>query len=282
MTQFTYNDITFIIPIKIDFEERIRNIILSVNYLSKIYPFKIIIKECDTEKKFEPYLNLLANPNITYLFEKNMNDFFHRTKLLNDMIELTNTDIVCNFDCDIILEQKNIDKSLKLFNFDADVVYPYGYGHNQKRIYCYKTFLKNKNNGSIPLPKDKNDIDEFILKFNSDGCVCQIWTSHYGHCVFFKTKSYKNGFLENELFRSYGPEDGERFIRFNKLGFKVYHLDNGDFINHLEHPRGDDSGTKNKYFHFNQLLYNQLSKLSRDDLYNEYKKFNYVKERNLC
>ena len=53
MSHFNYNDITFIIPIKIDFEERLRNIILSINYLSKIHPFKIIIKECDIEKKFE-------------------------------------------------------------------------------------------------------------------------------------------------------------------------------------------------------------------------------------
>ena len=84
------------------------------------------------------------------------------------------------------------------------------------------------------------------------------------------------------MFKSYGPEDGERFIRFNKLGFKVHHLEDGDFVYHLEHPRGKDSGTENIHFQFNQDLYDYLFSLSQEELSNEYKKFNYVKERKLC
>lgn len=281
MNQFNYNDITFIIPIKIDYIERIRNAILSISFLSKIHPFRIIIKECDYQKKLEPYLSLIKNPNVEYIFEENKNDFFHRTKLLNDMILSANTSIICNFDCDVILEKRNIDKSINLFNSGADVVYPYGYGRNQQRLYSYTSSTRSSN-VNIPLPKNEDDINEFIKKFENKECVLRDWISHYGHCVFVKTESYIEGFMENELFKSYGPEDGERFIRFKKFGFDVKHLNNGDYVHHLEHPRGNDSGESNKYFGFNKQLYEYLYSLSKEELFEFYKTIPYVKERNLC
>lgn len=272
---YTYDDITFIVPIKIDSDIRLINFYYSMMYLKTTHNFKIIVKEVDHEPKLSNIINKIDNPNLKYVFEnikenEKNNFFFHRTKYLNDMIELCDTKIICNFDCDILLQKKNIDQSLNLFNEGVDVVYPYNYGNYQLRIYNHDIF---KIDGFF----------NFVQEFNNNNVKTEPWTSAFGHCVMFKSDVYKKGFGENEEFKSYGPEDFERYNRFKKLNFNVKHLNcstDSYYILHMEHPRGKDSDDSNLHFKYNELLRTKLESLNKEELINEYNMFKYVTERN--
>ena len=54
-------NLTFLIPVKIESEDRVRNLITVLSYLLTKVDAKIIVKECDTEQKFaklvSPYLS---------------------------------------------------------------------------------------------------------------------------------------------------------------------------------------------------------------------------------
>jgi hypothetical protein len=302
--KYTYDDITFIIPVKIDTSTRLTNLYYSLMYLTDIHNFKIIIKEVDHEQKVKDINNIIQNPNIKYIFEQQTTDFFHRTKYLNDMIELCDTSIICNFDCDVLLPRVNIDKSLSLFENNMDVVYPYNCGFNLYLINKFNDISEN-----INLLKEEYDLYmSYIKEHIKYGPTKEItlWNTLFGHAVMIKTESYKKGFGENELFKSYGPEDFERYLRFVKLKFNVAHLNffsssllldsnipltdqliynlrnmstNDTCYFHMEHPRHSDSNDTNKYFIDNETLYKTLKFLSYDDYIKIYNTFDYVRER---
>ena len=97
-------DLTFLIPVKLESQDRVRNLRTVITYLVSNYDAKIIVKECDTEPRFE---SLVGTQNfkdrINYSFEKQTQSFFHKTKLLNDMIEMATTEVVANYDTDVVL-----------------------------------------------------------------------------------------------------------------------------------------------------------------------------------
>jgi hypothetical protein len=267
---YSINDITFIIPVKFDSKDRIRNTILCINWLHNIYNFKFIVKELDRISKFGLLQKKLNSKNIKYIYEENHEDFFHRTRILNDMLEMCDTELVCNLDCDVILDERNIVETIEKFNQGFDFVYPFAFGEYQRCIHRYNS----------PEESLHEDLETFIRKWKSNQIDQSNSTSQYGHAVFVKTAAYKSCFGENENFRSYAPEDKERFHRFQVFGYRASHLPAGFNVYHLEHHRGSDSNTNNRYFSDNNSLYENLIRLSGEDLLDTYKNYDYVKRRN--
>jgi SAM-dependent methyltransferase len=70
-----------------------------------------------------------------------------------------------------------------------------------------------------------------------------------GGCVMFKKKSFISGGMECEYMISYGPEDVDRWERFNRLGYNCKRIKGQ--LYHIEHWRGPDSCNKNPYFKAN-------------------------------
>ena len=100
---------TFIIPIRLESDDRIRNVITSTCFLLENFDTNLIIKEVDSESIFEQqalpqikeYLGDVSR--IKHIFEKSDSLEFHRQKVLNEMIMDTSTEIVVNYDCDVVL-----------------------------------------------------------------------------------------------------------------------------------------------------------------------------------
>ena len=141
---------TFIIPLRIETADRMRNIITTLIYLTRNFACRIIVKEVDKESVYlrdvQPLLEQALEPEmmncITHIFEESDEFTFHRTKILNDMLWMVKTPVVCNYDSDIILP---VDSYINATNMilkgwvhpDAEggqpekVVYPYGLGEYQ-------------------------------------------------------------------------------------------------------------------------------------------------------
>jgi hypothetical protein len=251
---------TCIIPLKIDSEKRLQNIAITLNYLLKNTDSKIIITEADSDRKL--FLNILNDKRVKYIFKKCDTKEFHRTKLINEMLIDVDTDITINYDADILLppEAHKISEHL-ILNENYDLVYPYGFEHMDQRklkdeIFSYNIFKNTLNIKDINLEETAPDYCRF------------------GHVQFFKTKSYISGFMENENYKHWCPEDEERGFRFKILGYKVVWF--RSLIFHQEHPPSTLKPPDN----LKQIyeLHNKLINSSKEQLEEYYSKQNYIKE----
>ena len=223
---------TFIIPIMIESEDRMRNVVTVLAYLLKNFDTKVIVKEVDVESVFEdqvlPQIEDFLGDNInnlTHVFEKSDDPVFYRMKILNEMIDMADTNVIANYDCDVLFKKETYVESVKMILDGFDLVYPYGFGNYQKQVFI-----------------DDDGVSEFInedFDFEVLDKKSRMYDAQYGHVQFVNRKSYILAGMENENFRGSSPEDKERFYRFDKMGYSVGRID--DIVYHLEHSRGANS-----------------------------------------
>lgn len=261
---------TFIIPIKIESEDRLRNVITSVCFLLSNFNTNILIKEVDSESIFLknalPQIQEFCGetPTLTHIFQKSDLSTFHRQKILNDMLMETTTDVVINYDCDVILPLESYVESYhSILSGNSDVVYPYGDGDYQIQVFATDEMVTNFL---------VNDFDFKYLLENS-----RIYDAKYGFCQFFRTCVYVEGGMENENFVAYAPEDVERFYRYNTLGYKVSRIDN--FIFHLEHSRTPNSSFSNPHMSQNNLEWEKIKSMNSETLKNYIENQDYYRKR---
>ena len=285
---------TFIIPLRVDTGDRLRNVVLSTAFLLNKFDINVIIKEVDSERRFEAYClpiikRIADTTNLRHIFEveTRTDDSFHRTKILNDMVMESTTDVVVNYDTDIILPLTSYTSAVAMLEKDYDVVYPYRFGKQGER--------KVKLNFSVRTQDDMNNFEnypeskKFIASSNSDSFDIPFdnyfyyphqqgegW-AEYGMVQFFNRKVYMDGFLENEGFIAYAPEDVERHHRWKTLGYRIGRVDN--YAYHLEHERTQNSWFHNPHMQRNNELWEKLKVLDKEQLTEYYKQQDYVKER---
>jgi hypothetical protein len=239
MEKINLKDCTFIIPLMIESEDREKNFRFVLKYLYDKFDTNIIITEANYTnnlylKKY--YSDILTKANVT-LIEKPNEKHFHRTRYLNEMLNMVKTKITVNYDIDVFFPMDNYVRATQLIlKDDYDLVYPFGNGNFQYEVpQKYRDELMKQS---------------IITKIDSK----RLNNSHseFGHCQFFNTESYKKGYGENEDFISYGPEDQERYFRFRNLGYKTTWLANG-IVYHLAHIRTKDSGIHEFTEHNNKV-----------------------------
>lgn len=266
--RFDLSEATFIIPIRIESLDRLRNVITITAFLLENFNTNIIIKEEDSESIFiKDALPILKNIldvdiNINHIFEKSKNSLFHRQRILNEMIVESTTKIVINYDCDVLLPLNSYKQSyIDIIENKYDVVYPYGMGMFQKQVHAtdeiVSEFLQTGNYEHL----DKNS---------------SIHTSDFGWVQFFNRQVYIEGGMENENFKAYSPEDKERFYRYTTLGYNVGRID--DFVYHLEHSRGKNSWFTNPYMNSNFEEWNKIESMNKEELIEYYSQQKYLKK----
>ena len=262
------SEATFIIPIRIESQDRLRNVITTTAFLLENFDTNIIIKEVDFESVFEkdalPVLEDILDYDIDvkHVFEKSEEPLFHRQKVLNEMIVGAKTEIVVNYDCDVLLPLNSyLEAYQSILYHTHDVVYPYGQGVYQKQI---------------------NATDEVVSKFLETSNyeyldeVSNLHTSDFGWVQFFNRQVYIDGGLENENFKAYSPEDKERFYRFTTLGYNVGRIN--DYVYHLEHTRGENSWFSNPHMLSNMEEWEKIKTMNKEQLIEYYSNQQYLKK----
>ena len=280
--RFDLNKTTFIIPLRIETDDRMRNIITTLIYLTRNFNTKIIVKEVDKESVYErevvPLLEQALEPDmlacIHHIFEQSDEFTFHRTKILNDMLWMVDTPVVANYDSDIILPLETYINATNMISKgwvhpDAEgskpvkVIYPYGYGNYQFQCHV-----------------GDNEVTNFInsgFNFEYFNGHMRQWDAKYGFCQFFDTEEYKKLGGENENFVAYGYEDDERHFRFNLLS-SVGRIH--EYVYHLEHGRTKNSWFNNPHCEDNKKLWETLKVKGKESLIKYYQEIDYIKERN--
>ena len=259
---------TFIVPIRIESLDRLRNVITTTAFLLENFDTNIIIKEVDSESVFKkealPVLNDILDMeiNVQHIFEMSNESLFHRQKVLNEMIVEAKTEIVVNYDCDVILPLNSYHEAYQsILHHTHDVIYPYGQGMYQKQVQATDEVVSNfLQTGDF----------EYLEKYSN------LHTSDFGWVQFFNRQVYIDGGMENENFKAYAPEDKERFYRFTTMGYNVGRVNN--FVYHLEHARGQNSWFTNPYMQSNNDEWEKIKKINEQELKEYYLKQEYLQK----
>ena len=177
---------------------------------------------------------------------------FHRTKMLNEMARVATTDIIVNWDCDIVLPPLQIWKAVQAIRNGADMVFPYdGRFARIPRMVWYKDLCHWLDIGIIG-----------DTKFN--GMNSNDKLNSVGGAVLWNKKSYLKSGGENENFISFGAEDQERVVRAEKLGLTIERIKG--CLYHINHWLGVNSTTQNPYFMTNRKEFEKVQGMSKEEL----------------
>jgi predicted glycosyltransferase involved in capsule biosynthesis len=263
-------DLTFLLPCRIESEDRLKNVVTSVTYLLKNFPeAKVLVKEVDTRSHFKfralPVIKKYVDTiQLTHIFEENSDKFFHKTRILNDLLVASETDIVYNHDVDVVLPIGSYISAYTLVKSNQfDAVYPFGCGVYQWAVnYSESTFNQFLDSGF-----DFSVLDESKFRV----------ASSIGWGQMLKRETEIEIGLWNENFISWGAEDCEFYFRLNSFGKRVGRV--CDNIYHFEHGRTFNSHYHNPKFMDNHNLWQNIRTWDAQKLVKYYQQQSYVKER---
>lgn len=216
MNRTNLTDVTFLIPVRIDSEERFENLNLVLEFLKANFKTTIKVLEADAF----PYFN---NDNVDYkTFVVDDNPIFHRTKYLNQLTKSSTTPYLAIWDTDVILEPQQIVNSVELLRKqEAEMVFPY-----DGNFYKIPQMIKS-------IYRDKTDIT--VFSDNRSKFLRMFGHFSVGGAFIVNRQAYMEAGMENEKFYGWGPEDIERVKRWEILGYRIRFIDGPLF--HLYHKR---------------------------------------------
>jgi hypothetical protein len=228
MRKKKFTDLTFLIPFRQDSLERLENIILVTEFLIENFKTNIKVFEC------APYnnglLEKLLDKSIQYDFLEDNDPILFRTKYINQMVREAETPFVSIWDIDAIAPINQIVKALELLRSgEADFVYPY-----EKQFLDTSPIFRK-------LYVQERKIE--ILEQNMKKLKEMYPPNPVGGGFLASLKAYKEVGIENENFYGWGLEDGERYYRWENLGYKVKRV--AGMMFHISHTRGLNSGFHN-------------------------------------
>lgn len=237
-------DVTFTIPVMMDHTDRKQNLDLGLCYLQKDFNTNIIIGE---QGKEPPKFDYTAKW-CRYHWFKDMKEF-HRTKMLNDMALMAETEIIVNWDVDIILPPMQILLAAERLRSGVSCVYPYdGRFARMDRLKWFKRLEKALDIGIVG--------NQELFMRNVRESV--------GGVVMWRKEAFIDFGMENEYMISYAPEDVERWERMHKLNVNVQRIDGT--LYHVDHFKGKDSSNINPFFPANKAELHKMRAMSKEQL----------------
>lgn len=219
-------DTTIVIPVRIDSSERKRNLDTTLKWICEQTDATVLIVEADSEKQCDIKEE---TDKVSYFFKTDTEQIFYRTRYLNKLIKMAQTPIVGIWDADVIVPAEQMEKAvIAIRKGIAAIAYPY--------------------DGTFRLLDDEisdkfNKRPDISILFNETETYPP-YTNRpsFGGAFFVNRDIYLQSGGENENFFGWGPEDIERVIRMEILGYPPYRV-NGPLF-HLWHPVGNSSGIK--------------------------------------
>lgn len=217
-------ELTIVIPVRIDCDERKKNLDAVIYSLLETTEACIIIMEADVKRE---YFNkqIETTSRVEYHFVEDFNPIFHRTLYLNRLIRMAKTDIVGIWDSDVLISGNQIIECVQKIQNGATLCYPY----DGRFIFLDPTTSKNA----------KADVLFFLNDKSNENLSSILGRPSVGGAFVVDKKRYLNAGGENENFYGWGPEDAERFKRIEILGKSVSRVKGVLF--HLHHPRAENS-----------------------------------------
>lgn len=238
-------DVTFTVPVFIDHPHRTQNLELSTRQILENFDTTVIVMEQGGRKAS-------SIQRFGAIYHEVKSEYFHRTKMLNDMAKMATTTMVVNWDCDVFVPMVQIMLAADAIRNGADMVYPYdGRFARVPRDWYQKLAASNDIGifGDTP----------FTGKYGKP-----VPTTSVGGAIMFHREAFLNGGGENEYMISFGPEDWERFHRFQVLGYEIKRIPG--VLYHLDHWCGPNSSSRNPHFKHNHKELDDMRAMTEDQL----------------
>ncbi len=229
---------TFVIPVFHDHRHRMQNMLLTLAFIRKHFNAPVIISEQGGN-----YFEFLSK---WFDYTQFSQPYFHRTRMINEMVMQAQTPVVINWDCDNICNPQQIIDAVKAFLTTHDISYPFeGTVVRVPRLF-YKSVSEDVDVSSV-------DLSQCLQKASS-----------VGHAVVMNKQSFIDCGMENEHFISWGPEDSERYNRYRILGLDIHRSEGKMF--HMDHFIGENSSGNNRWFGDNNNEFYKIEKMNREQL----------------
>ncbi|KQM65222.1 hypothetical protein ASE74_10145 [Pedobacter sp. Leaf216] len=241
------SDVTFIIPLRIESEDRLENASTILRYLRKNFNAKILVVEGDRYRKLTDFF---IPEGVDYVFKKDSNPLFYRELYNNWMVLEAGTTLVIKYDCDVVIPADQIYRAvIEVRKGILQVCYPYDGNFINVRGALKKYFVEKLD--LAPLHKYLGDFQTAMPSF--------------GGCCVLDRQAFINMGLDNPRFVGWGFEDQEINKRARILGYNLGRIKGPLF--HLHHKRGlnshfaDEKETLNSY---NEYI--KVSNMEKDRL----------------
>lgn len=214
------DDITFVIPVKIDTEERTRNLEINLEYIRKHMDVNVIVSEMDFDGPKAKELSIKHKCRHLYTNIKE-GRLYNYNKALNIGARQVKTPLMAKVDVDCIITPEQWERTIFFLKRDkADMIYPFDgtfYNIHRCQIDTFREHL------------DINRIDWRELS-------CWSRESVGGIQAYRLDSFYKYGMV-NEAFEGWGFEDNFQKYIYNAQGARI--LRTQCPIWHLDHWRND-------------------------------------------
>ena len=217
------NELTIVIPVRIDCRERKENLDTVIRFFLNETSANIIVLEADKEQRYQ---NPISDNRLLIHFVKDNDSIFYRTRYLNQLLEMSKTDIVGIWDTDVLIHVNQITQAIEFIKNGNTMCFPYD----------GRFFFLNESESHELRKEDINFNDE--LRTVNKGASLMGRPSVGGAFLVNKERYILLG-GENEGFYGWGQEDAERVKRMEILEEPIQRIDGGLF--HLYHPRGINS-----------------------------------------
>ncbi len=250
------DDLTILIPVRIDSSDRLRNLVTCTNALLSALTARVVVGIGDPgviQEHIDPrvVIQKVYDP---------INMPFHRTRINNDLARAATTAHIAIVDTDVVVPQAQWQIALDSLRADeADLVYPFDGRMVEVSYGCHSWLERGDFEG---LPIDSQRIIEALS---------------VGGCFIFNRETFTTFGMENENFKSWGFEDDERVLRAYRLGVRVKRLPG--VIYHVFHHRGPDSRPDNPFIQSNAQEVQRIKQIKIAELRAEVKKWPWVQER---
>ncbi|GAA5521066.1 hypothetical protein LQ318_04925 [Aliifodinibius salicampi] len=217
-------DVTFLIPVRVDSIVRLENIMLVTDFLLTHFETSIHLLEATAYNN--KVLERLLPSGVNITFVEDHDPVFHRTKYINQLVERSSTPYLAVWDTDVIVSPDQLIQSVNLLrNEEADFVYPYEDKFLDTSSILRELYIKSR------------DLD--LLKEHA-GKMKELYSPNpVGGGFLAEREAYIKSGMENEHYYGWGREDGDRLNRWEILDFTVERVPGPLF--HLTHDRGENS-----------------------------------------
>lgn len=247
------NLLSFILPVRIDNNDRLNNLKVCIEYLSGTFKNSELILVEDAANS--DCKTLCDNTSINYSFTPNAG-IFSRAGVVNKGILLASRKYVVIYDIDVLIRQDQIFRSLKIMEKGfRHIMLP----HNSIFVNV-KGGLKEKLLGNPDPVIIKRYLITGVGRKNPE---IDIYPIPSGAVIFRKDILIKIGGY-NKKMKSYGWEDVEVLKRAARLGIYYFSLHNGNIV-HIDHERGSDS-KPNDYYMLNRKEFKLVISMKPDEL----------------
>ena len=219
-------NLTFCIPVRIDSEYRLRNLLTILKFYSHHLSSNYIVLEADNQQHVKELPHI---PGLVYEFIYDENPVFHRTHYINHMLSKVSTETAGIWDTDAVAPIAQLLQAHQRISDEQTIMaYPY-----DGRFWYINDFFSS-------LFCEKLDI-RLLTDFDMPRrLMCGYYS--VGGAFLVNIGRYRQYGWENENFIGWGPEDSERYKRLHILGQTPVRVPGS--LYHLYHSRGINSGDR--------------------------------------